>query len=228
LTVQAISHLNRQLVRRGYVETRNGLYRPTVAGVAWLHGTLAAIGADVQQRLERLHVVRSARALAATDLVSGAVVSLEMRNGILTARRGESGPARGIVRTSAHEGDLVEIGELEGIIPISLGEVRVFIVGRAVPKDPRVGKEISALIQRRNYGVLGAQGLEALRAVEKATSSFVQRFGVAATCIEAAHLGVNSLVFVAEEDLPRFLEAFSRPGVPPVLVARLGGSTQGL
>jgi predicted transcriptional regulator len=77
LTVQAVSHSFRQLKRRGLVTVQEGRYRPTVEGVAWLHETLRRLGDDLRERIERVHVIRSTRALALDDLSEGASVSLE-------------------------------------------------------------------------------------------------------------------------------------------------------
>ena len=117
LTVQAVSHSYRLLARRGLAKVRDGRYRPTVAGIAWLHESLGRLGDDVRGRLERLHVIRSCRAVALSDLNAGDAVSLELRQGLLSARRGDVGPSRGRAQTSARRGALVEVAELEGIVP---------------------------------------------------------------------------------------------------------------
>src|SRR5579862_5778797 len=76
LTVQAASHSFRQLAARGLAEVREGRYRATVAGVAWLQAALGLLREDVAGRLARLDIVRSTRAIAAARIAAGAVVSL--------------------------------------------------------------------------------------------------------------------------------------------------------
>src|SRR6202521_4974607 len=88
LTVQAASHTFRGLVRKGLAEVRSGRYRPTVTGIAWLHGTLGEVSEDLHGRLAQLHVVRSTRAVAGTVIPAGSEVSLGLEDGILTARPG--------------------------------------------------------------------------------------------------------------------------------------------
>lgn len=221
LTVQAVSHLGRQLARRGLVETRGGHYRPTMAGIAWLHASLNSLGEDISERLNRLPVVRSTRAVAATDLVAGSPVSLELLEGVLTARRGPGGGSRGKVRHAVRAGDLVEVSDLEGIVAIPRGEITVYVVPRDAAKDGRAPREVATTIERVSHGLLAAQGLEAVHLVRESTREPVVRFGVSAACAEASRLGVRSLVFVSDEELPRFLAPYAGPDAPPVTVSRL-------
>jgi len=119
LTVQAVSHVFRSLRQRGWVEYRDGRYRLTLEGVAGLHETLSRLGEDVRDRLAGLHVIRSTRALADGPLVPGDSVALEIRGGLLLARRASGGPSRGRVVRGGPSGSLVEVVELEGIVPIT-------------------------------------------------------------------------------------------------------------
>ena len=161
VTVQAVSHSFRQLVRRGLAERRSGRYRPTVAGVEWLHAVFDSVRDDLDQRGRRLHVIRSTRAVATAPLHAGERVVLEMRDGVLSARPGTAGPSRG---RSAHEvriGSLAQIEELEGIVPIRTGRIRILVL----PSGPHEqGGTIRALARRlRNApgAVVAATGLEA-------------------------------------------------------------------
>jgi len=215
LTVQAASHSFRQLRERGLIAVRDGRYLPTVEGIAWLHGTLTGLAADVRARLDRLHVIRSTRALAAADLAAGAPVSIELKDGLLTARPGADGPSRGRAARPAARGDLVEIDDLEGIVRIAPAAVTVRTISEADLGDRRLDRWIASSLPGAG-GLLAAEGLEAYHAVRRLADRPVVRFGVAAAARDAARLGVSSTVFVAERDLARLLEAFA-PGEPPRL-----------
>ncbi len=225
LTVQAASHSFRQLARRGLVEVRDGRYRPTVEGVAWLHESLRRLVDDVRGRVDRLHVIRSTRAVALADLRAGTTVSLEVEDGVLSARPAASGPSRGRVTRAARAGSLVEVEDLEGITPLEVAPVRVRTLSEPDLADPELSRRLAREVSGTK-GFVGAQGLEAFHSLSRATQRPVARFGVAAASLEAARLGVPSLVVVRDRDLPQLLAAFAVANPPPLEVRPLA-STRG-
>jgi predicted transcriptional regulator len=221
LTVQAASHSYRQLRRRGLVEVRDGRYRPTVEGVAWLHGTLSDLADDVRGRVARLHVIRSTRAVALDRLSAGTPVSLEVREGLLSARAGGGGPSHGVAVRAAAPGALVEVTNLEGILPLEPAVVAVRTVSAADLEDPKLGRRLAAALPA-GHELVAAEGLEPYHSLRRVTTRPIVRFAVAAACLEAARLGVPSTLFVTDRDLPRLLAAFAVPRPPPLEVLPLG------
>jgi predicted transcriptional regulator len=220
VTVQAVSHSFRQLRARGLVEVRDGRYRPTVEGVAWLHESLSRLGDDVRHRVEHLHVIRSCRAVALADLARGDVVSLEIRDGRLSARPGGFGPSRGTVATPGQSGALVEVTDLEGIVPLSAAPVTVRTITDRDLSDPALSRRLARILPR-TPGLLGAEGLEAFHSLQRATDRPIQRFAVAAASLEASRIGVPSTVVVLDRDLPGLLSTFSVTNPPPLDVRPL-------
>jgi putative transcriptional regulator len=220
VTVQAVSHSFRQLRGRGLVEVREGRYRPTVEGVAWLHESLSRLGDDVRLRVDRLHVIRSCRAVALADLARGDLVSLEIRDGLLSARPGGIGPSRGSVATPGRSGSLVEVTNLEGIVPLSAAPVTVRTITDRDLSDPALPQRLARILPPAP-GLLAAEGLEAFHSLEQATDRPIQRFAVAAASIEASRIGVPSTVVVMDRDLPSLLSTFSISNPPPLDVRPL-------
>jgi predicted transcriptional regulator len=221
LTVQAASHSYRSLSRRGLVEFRDGRYRPTVRGVAWVHESLGRLGDEVRVRLERLHVIRSCRAIALDVVSPGEMVSLELVDGLLSARLGNAGPSRGRVARGGRKGSLVEVSDLEGIVPLSPSPIHVRTLSEDDLTDERLPERIRKTLEGRTPGLLAAHGLEAFHALRSATDQPVGRFAVAAEAKEASQIGVSSTVFVLEAELPRFLAEFGGPDPPPLDVTPL-------
>lgn len=219
LTVQATSHSFRQLAARGLAEVREGRYRATVAGVAWLQDALGLLREDVVGRLARLDIVRSTRAIARSSLRAGAPVSLDLRDGLLEARPGASGPSRGRARHPAGPGELVEVDRLEGIVPIAPGSVTIVPVRGDAARDRRSVPALRRAIASNGAGLLAAHGLEAYDLVRRATPRPVVRFAVAAAAREASQVGVGSLVVVTERELPRLLAQFGGTDPPPLQVS---------
>jgi predicted transcriptional regulator len=217
LSVQAASHTFRGLARRGLAEVANGRYRATVAGVDFLHGTLRELEADLADRRARLHIVASTRAVAGADLASGAAVVLSLEDGLLTARPGTRGAARGSVRRAARAGDLVEVERLEGIVPLRPATIELVTVGEAAVDAPRTARSLAALLAARPSALLGAYGLEALHLARAAARGRpIVRFGVAEATQDASRLGVSSTVVVLDRDAPQLLRLFD-PSRPPAL-----------
>jgi predicted transcriptional regulator len=220
LTIQAVSHLFRHLRARGFVQFRDGRYRPTVSGSAWLHARLNSLEEDIARRRARLSIVRSTRAVAAVALAAGTRVNLELVDGVLFARPGASGGSRGRVLRGARAGRLVEVAELTGIVPIAAAVVRVRTIRERDLEDPTLGRRIERELAREP-GLVAAEGLEASHAVQGSTGRHILRFGVAGATSEASQLGVSSTVLVLDRDLPRLLSKFTGVHTPPLDVGPL-------
>ncbi|MCI4324819.1 MAG: hypothetical protein L3K00_02900 [Thermoplasmata archaeon] len=222
VTVQAVSHSFRQLRRRGLIEVRRGLYRPTVAGTAWLHTSLGDLRRDVDRHLDRLPVVRSARAVAAGAIEAGEAVSLAIVDGTLTARAGGDGPSHGTAAGAARPGGLVRVTDLEGVVPISRGHIRVVTLSAESAGSAGTLRELRRTLRASPSGLLAAHGGEAAHLARQASERPVVRFGAAAAAQEASAVGVDATVVVLDEELPRFLEPFQGPDPPPISVVRVG------
>ena len=226
LTVQAVSHSFRQLRRRGFVTVQDGRYRPTVEGVAWLHETLRRLGDDLRERIERVHVIRSTRALALENLAKGAAVSLELRHGLLSARPGGAGPSRGRVPKGGRKGSLVEVSDLEGIVPIVPTPIVVRTLRAADIADPRLADRVRASLPSDPLALIAAEGLEAYHALASAGIRKALRFAAGRAALEASRLGVPSYILVPEGDLPHLIAEFTGPSPPPLEVAPLPGTAR--
>jgi putative transcriptional regulator len=225
ISVQAASHTFRALRLRGLAELRDGRYRPSVRGVAWLHTALGGVRDDLAERLDRLHIVRTTRAVAATPIRAGEPVALELRDGTLVARAGPGTGSRGRARTPASAGELVEVGELEGIVPLPHGRLSVVLVPGARAAEGGLVVRLRSLLASARPGLLLAFGLEASHLVGRTgTKRPVLRFGVPAAIVEATRLGVDCTLVVVERDLPRLFEQFEGPDVPPIELLAVGGS----
>jgi putative transcriptional regulator len=220
MTVQAASHSYRRLSEQGLVEVKEGRYRLTLRGVEWLHRALGGLRDDIDRRLDRLHVIRSTRAVALREIRAGEAVSLELRDGVLSARPGTHGESRGRAVHAAKRGGLVQIGSLEGILPIAPGRVRVIPLSAIDLGDrtlvPRLGRTVA-----REEGLVAAVGLEAYHLLRQASDRTVVRFAVAPSVVEASRLGLSVSVFLLEEELARFLDQFRPTDRPPIEVGRL-------
>jgi len=218
VTVQAVSHASRALRARGLIAIEDGRYRPTVEGVAWLHEGLARLAENVSERLDRLNIVRSTRALALAPIPAGAPVSLQLIDGLLSASPSAGGASRGIARRAAAKGSLVEVEKLQGIVPLAPETIAVRTIAEDQLDDPRTVSQIRAQV-RAAPGLVAAEGLAAYHLVRSAARGPIVRFAVSTACAEAAQIGVPSTVFVLESEVPRLLAAWAGTD-PPSLDVR--------
>ncbi|MGA8303979.1 MAG: hypothetical protein WA691_00565 [Thermoplasmata archaeon] len=217
LTVQAASHTFRSLARRGLVELRDGRYRPTVAGVAWMHAALGGAEEDLRERLERLHIVRTAYAVAAEPIRPGAPVVLSLVDGTLSARPGTRGASRGLARRHARTGDLVEVTDLEGIVPLVSGAVRLVVLPSGRLGDPALPRDLARVLRTHSAGLLAAHGPEAYHTLGRALPGrSIVRFGVAAAVTEATSLGIDCTLVTTDRDLPRLLHQLESTRGPSI------------
>ena len=152
LSVQAVSHSYRSLRERGLAELRDGRYRPTVRGVDWLHSALGSVRDDLAERLDRLHIVRTTRAVAASAIRSGDPVTLEIVDGTLTARAGAGTASRGRAYSTAPEGAARRRWGAAGDRAASPRPS----LGRGAPRRP--GARRSAHLRRAGRGRPGSPG----------------------------------------------------------------------
>ena len=227
VTVQAVSHAYRGLARRGLVESRDGRYRPTVTGVDWLHSRLGELQDDLADRLVRLRIVRSCRALAGATIRGGEVVSLSLEHGILTARPGGWGSSTGRAAGAARSGSIVEVIDLHGIVPLRSAPVTVLLLDPKRSDDPGSVRRARRFLEGQPAGLLAAVGLEAYHLAQQVGHASVLRFGVGAACREASLLGIPSTVLVSAPELPRLLGDLGEVDPPPMSVRTLSGGGGG-
>ncbi len=226
VSVQTISLLQRRFRREGKVAVIGGRYHTTPAGVAELHAQIASMRSDLDTRMGDLQLVRECRAIAARSIRAGTPVVLFMKDGDLYARAGTRGPSRGIVQGSARTGELVEVRQLEGVLPLPPAKILCLVVPTRTLADPmRLVPHLRRALTRTDAHLLGAEGLEAVHAMRRATARPFVRFGVAAAAREASLLGVPAAVAVSDTYLTSFLQRLAEPGPAlPIEVRTVGPS----
>ncbi len=122
---------------------------------------------------------------------------------------------------AVRKGALVEVSELEGIVPLSPAPIHVRTLSEDDLGDGRLTDRLREALTSAAAGLIAAHGLEAFHALRSATDRPIGRFAAAAEAQEASRLGVPSTVFVLEGELPRFLAEFGGPNPPPLDVTPL-------
>jgi putative transcriptional regulator len=222
VSVQAASFLFRELSRRGLVQSVDGAYRPTVAGIAFLHASLNEIRDDLEERLAHLNIIRRCKAEAAENIHAGETVTLTMDDGILKARPGKTGASVGRASHDAGAGTLIEVVELEGIVPLAPARILCIVFPQSFPHTTALSRGLGTVIETEPFGLLAAEGLEAYHLLRHTTKDAITRFGVAAAAREASQLGVPVVIVTTDNILPLLLHNLSeRAPMPPVEVRHI-------
>ena len=222
ISVQATSLLYRELAQREWITQSDGVYRPTIQGTEALHAGLSTLTGDLEDRLARLRIIRKCRAIAAADLEKGDRVRLELREGTLTATRGEGGPSQGRVARGGRKGDLVEVVDLQGIVPITSAKILIIVISSPSLNPDRDVPLLRRALSREPLGLLAADGLEAWYLASRATRGPILRFGVAMAAREASQVGVPVTVLTTDDLLPSLLQRLTeRSPQPPLEIKTL-------
>ncbi|MBE9506029.1 MAG: winged helix-turn-helix transcriptional regulator [Chloroflexi bacterium] len=229
ITVQAVSEHMKELIQAGCVVSHGRTrYSVTPQGVDWLLRTARGL----QKYSERVSgVVRDiavTAALAGDDLDAGQTVALMMQDGLLWARPQRDGdPARGTVVGRAAAGMDVGLTGIEGVIPLSPGEVLVATMpavqdGGSLRVD---GEKLRALVSRVN--VVAAAGIEALVALRSSGREPDCWWASSSAVVEAASSGVSCLLVCPETELSRVSGRLKDSGIAFSVVDVSAGLTQG-
>jgi putative transcriptional regulator len=215
VTTQAISDYIRELVADGLVTTDGRTrYSVTKEGTEWLLEGAAELKKYARMVMEEVvqHVSVWA-ALAEVDLVEGERVSLEMKGGLLHANKKEGIGATGAAISDASAGEDVGVSDLKGLLSLEAGMIVVCKVPRVQAGGSR--KIDSDLLKSKVAGSknVGALGIEALVALRTAGREPNVMFGARESVIEAARLGISSVIVSVDEQIPKLLGRLESEGL---------------
>ncbi|MDT8358045.1 MAG: winged helix-turn-helix transcriptional regulator [Methanomicrobiaceae archaeon] len=214
ITPQAVSEYIRELVEDGMVSAHGrGRYEVTHQGIEWVLNNAEALEAYARHvTRDIIQQVTVWTAIAAENLVAGDRVGVYMKGGWLYAAKGERS-AMGEATMDALPGSDVGVARLTGIIEHTEGTVRVC----KVPRIQRGGsrKVDTATLTRlvRDAGLVGAVGLEASVALQKAGRTPDMFFGAREGVIEGAFHGMEVAIVIVDEEFTDFLKRLETAGL---------------
>ena len=207
VTSQAVSEYIKELIKDNWL-TSDGRsrYRITREGMNWVLKSfreLRVYSTFVEKALTNITVCS---AVAGCDLSQGQVVGLEMKEGLLFATDASGKAATGVAVSNARKGEDVGISNVEGIVPLEIGEVTIL----RVPDIQRGGSQnvdIARLKKELNHEVLvGTIGIEALIALRRIGIEPDYLYGVTEAAIEAAHSGLSFCILCSDDEVPSLLK----------------------
>jgi len=211
LSTQAVSDYVRELLKDGWLASEGrSKYRVTRDGVDWMLKGFREWQSYSDTVLKAIASVSVSAAIADTDISKGQKVGLCMHDGLLFATGDPEAAARGTATSSAKKGDDIGVSDIDGIVPLEVGNVTVL----RIPGIQRGGSKKTDLNRLkkvvRGKQLVGAIGIEAIVVLRKAGVEPACMYGVKEAVVEAARSGISPAVVCVDDDtsaLLRILEA---------------------
>ncbi|MDG5817452.1 MarR family transcriptional regulator [Natronococcus sp. A-GB7] len=205
VTSQAVSEYIRELVDDGLVEKEGrSRYRVTKEGVDWLFQAAGDVRRFADHVTEDvLGAMGEDTAIAVEALEEGDIVSLSIRNGLLHAEPGETGPATGVATTDAEAGTDVGVTSFEGVIDLEPGSVTVLQVPAVRSGGSREISAETITEHCEDADLVLATGVEAVVACRQAEVDPAVTFAVGEVATDAAERGLGVTTVATTEAVGR-------------------------
>ena len=179
-------------------------------GIYLLQNELSDLKHFVDERIDKLSLIKNCVALAKTPIKSGETVGLFMDNGWLVAYANKQSSSVGIANNMAKEGDCITLGNLEGIMDHKVGKLYYFELPTPFTlKHEKVNIEtIQKRIHTMNIDHVGVLDVVAKSVCKKIGIKPDFEFGVIYAAIDAAQRGLNTAIFGYDEKIREALKIF--------------------
>jgi len=210
VTQQAVSEYMKNMIKQDLVQKIDGEYKPTIKGTYLLQKELSDLKNFVEERIDKLSLIKNCVALAKTPIKSGDKVALFMDDGWLVAYTNKQSSSMGIANNMAKVGDYITLGNLDGIIDHKVGKLYYFEL--PTPFTLKQNKIDTELIQKR-IRTMNIDRIGILDAVAKSVCKKIGikpdfEFGVIYAAIDAAQRGLNTAIFGYDEKIREALKIF--------------------
>ncbi len=217
ITPQAVSEYIKSLIEDGLISSSGrGRYKVTPLGVeAIISGARELQDYSKYVLSNVVGQVSVWPAIAASGLKKGSNVRLFMKGGVLYAGPGAEG-ASGVAVGDAREGEDVGVRDLKGLIALNGESVRIL----KVPPIEAGGSRSCDVdhLKRELEGLVGASGIEALAALNRAGVRPGVQFAAVEALTEAAAKGVRGTLVITADMAPQAIQKLEAAGVAYTVV----------
>ncbi|EQB67421.1 MAG: hypothetical protein AMDU2_EPLC00005G0257 [Thermoplasmatales archaeon E-plasma] len=196
ITIQGVRYYVQNFLESGFITEKVEI---TSSGIEFLRKNLEWIKNFLMDDIDDLYSGTRWEAISDGQISKGDTVSLYMKEGYLYAKSGSSGTANAIARTYAKPGDIVLLTNLDGIISITPGSIRIYYIpeDKVVQLNQLVSsmREIIKVAQGALIGIIG----ESARALlNQSEIQPMAEFSALEAAFEAAVRGKDAIVVVSE------------------------------
>ncbi|MDP8011667.1 MAG: DNA-binding protein [Thermoplasmata archaeon] len=211
ITIQGVSEYIKILRKEGLIDKD---MRITPKGTAFVIDKIEELRSYVSNIIGQVKIIKTTEAVAGEDIKKDDRVGLFIENGYLVAKRKKS-PSQGISINDAFKGEDVGVRDLDGIIDLKLGTIKVCRLPSISDGGSRavdINKVKSLISENEKIGVFGAVAYVTLK---KLNINIDFEFGAVKASQEAAHRGISSIIFVSSDLFKYVIEDLERtyPGI---------------
>ncbi len=196
ITIQGVRYYIQNFLENGFITEKVEI---TNSGVEFLRKNLEWIKNFLMDDIDDLYSGTKWEAISDSFLTKGDIVSLYMKDGYLHARYGNSGPATAIATTDAKLGEAILLTNLEGIISIIPGKIRIYYIpeNKIGDIEPLI-KSMKQIIEESNGALIGIIGESAKTLLMETGNYSLVEFSALEAAFEAAVRGKDAMVVVSE------------------------------
>jgi len=213
ITVQGVSEYIKRMEDEGLLKDGE----LTILGLEFLTTAIEELGDFVEKSnvvLKRREIVE---AIAGEKIKKGDKVKLVMEDGYIHAYRG-TGKSMGIALNNADIGKDVGITNLEGVLNIKYGNIKIYAMPPVEEGGSRRVKK-SSIVKAFNStpnAKIGVCGVVPYLAVKNIANIDFQ-FSAVNAAIDAHYRGISTVLFVSHNMLPHVLKTLEEKNVPYAL-----------
>jgi len=215
ITAQAVSEYVRELIKDGWLISQGrSRYSVTREGVDWILKMARQLQTYTLFVNKIVADISVSTAIATSDLYSGQLVSLYMKDGLLFASDiiNDNG-ARGITVTRAKNGEDVGISNVDGVISLGVGSVTIFKIP-GIRKGGSRNTDISVLKNKMpQSNLVGALGIESVVVLKQAGIKADYLYGVKEAVVEMTHHGLAVSIVCVDYAISALEERLKDNGV---------------
>lgn len=196
ITIQGVSDYLKQLKSEGLIDNDLKIKKE---GILFISEKTEELRAYISLLLNEVKIINITEAIAGQAIKKGSHVGLFMEQGYIYAHLKDS-LSTGIALNDAKKGEDLSIGELTGILSLSMGAIKIFTMPNSYEGgSKKVDRTVLESVLKYKHDMIGVYGVVPYVTLKKYKINIDFEFDTARSSLEAAHKGLNTIIFVSRD-----------------------------
>ena len=206
-TIQGVRYYVQNFLENGFITEELEI---TSSGIEFLRKNLEWIKNFLMDDVDDLYSGTRWEAISDDEISEGDIVSLYMKEGYLYAKSGNSGTANAIATTYAKPGDIVLLTNLDGIISITPGSIKIYYIPECkVAELKQLVNSMREILKAAGGALICIIGESAKTLLKQSEIPPMVEFSALEAAFEAAVRGKDAIVIVSEFRMGFLFESLS-------------------
>ena len=194
ISKQAVSNHIKDLKEKRLIDEKTSI---TINGIEYIEKQIENFRTFISETMDNINLLKISEVIAGNEIKEGQEVGLFMKNGILLAYSGKKSSSTAKSTSNAEKGDVVGITNINGIIDIKYGTIKVLVLPSVMDKQKINPKKIEYKINTIHYDKIGVIGLMAYAFLKKQGLKIDFEYSAINCAMEASKRGLNTLIFTS-------------------------------